>query len=278
MAIALFVIGSMIFLGTLLDTSLEAIKDKVDVNVYFVADAAEDDVLALKAQVEALPEVETVRHQTKEEALEEFLVRRANDTFTIQALEELGENPLGPVLSIKAKDPSQYVGIAEFLQGDNLLSDGGEEVVDTVNYFENKVAIDKLTQIVAAVEMTGLAIVIILTVIAVIITFNTIRLAIYISREEISVMRLVGASISYIRGPFIITGIIYGVVGALVTLAVFYPITYWLGSDTEAFFVGFNLFRYYTENFGYIFAVILGAGVLIGALSSYLAVMKYLKR
>ena len=117
----------------------------------------------------------------------------------------------------------------------------------------------------------------VLIVISVLITFNTIRLAIFISREEISIMRLVGANSFYVRGPFVVVGTIYGVVAAIFTLLLFYPITFWLGGATENFFIGLNIFEYYTTNFGQIFIIILLSGMAIGALSSYLAVRKYLK-
>ncbi len=97
------------------------------------------------------------------------------------------------------------------------------------------------------------------------------------SRDEISVMRLVGASDRYIRGPFFVAGAIYGFLSAIITLLIFYPVTLWLGGATANFFVGLNVFNYYTENFGEIFLIIVGSGVLIGSISSYLAVRKYLR-
>jgi len=116
-----------------------------------------------------------------------------------------------------------------------------------------------------------------LVVISVIIIFNTIRMAIYISREEISIMRLVGASDAYVRGPFVFEGMMYGIISAVITLVLFYPIALWLGPYTQQFFGDINLFMYYTSNFGIIFLSIMGTGVFLGALSSYLAVKKYLR-
>ncbi|KKR65740.1 MAG: cell division protein FtsX [Parcubacteria group bacterium GW2011_GWB1_40_5] len=114
-------------------------------------------------------------------------------------------------------------------------------------------------------------------VISILITFNTLRLVIYMSRDEISVMRLVGASTNYIRGPFFVAGAIYGFISAIITLILFYPITIWLGNTTENFFVGLNIFHYYTSNFGEIFLIIVCSGVAIGSISSFLATRKYLK-
>ncbi|MBI5134259.1 MAG: ABC transporter permease [Candidatus Taylorbacteria bacterium] len=274
MTLTLFVLGSLMFASALLNSSLDEIRSKVDVNVYFAPSADEEEILALRNKVEALPEVAQVEYVSRDQALENFKAQHENDEITLQALEELGENPLGAILNIRAKETSQYEGIAKFLD-----SESGEngQFIDKVNYYQNKAAIDSLTRMIDGSRKIGLAITIVLIAISILITLNTIRLAIYIAREEISVMRLVGASNRYIRGPFVISGVMYGVVSALATLVVFYPVTYWVSSITETFFSGFSLFDYYTANFAQVSALIIGVGILLGAISSYLAVRRYLK-
>jgi cell division transport system permease protein len=276
MVVTLFVIGSIIFSGAILASTLDAIKNKVDVNVYFVRTAGENDILALKNQLEKLPEVSPpVVYISRDEALANFKARHQNDQFTLQALDELGDNPLGATLNIKAKDPSQYQSIADFLNSNG--ASGGNGIIDKVNYSQNKDAIDRLIRIINSADRLGFILTIILVVISVLITFNTIRLVIYMSRDEISVMRLVGASTGYIRGPFFVAGALYGFISAIITLILFYPITLWLGKTTESFFVGLNVFHYYASNFGQIFLIIVLSGVAIGSISSFLAVRKYLK-
>ncbi len=277
MLITLSVIGSVIFFGAILDSSLEAIRNKVDVNVYFVNTADESDILNIKNSLEKLPEVKSVVYVSKEEELANFIKRHENDHSTLQALDEIGENPLGAKLNIKAKEPQQYEGIASFLQGDNVLSANGKVIVDDINYAKNKDAIEKLTQIINSADKLGFSFTLVLIIISILITFNTIRLVIFISREEISVMRLVGASALYIRGPFVVAGIMYGVLAGIMTLVLFYPLTLWLGSVTEDFFIGINIFDYYVSNFAEVFLVVVGSGVFIGAVSSYMAVKRYLK-
>ena len=248
----------------------------MDINVYLTRTANENDILALKKDLEHLTEVATVNYLSRDEALANFKKPHQNDQFTLQALDELGENPLGATLNIKAKDPSQYQSIAQFLGSRSALSDG-TAIIDKVNYFQNKEAIDRLINIIDSSNRLGFILTVLLVIISVLITFNTLRLVIYMSRDEISVMRLVGASRNYIRGPFFVAGAIYGFISALITLIIFYPITLWLGRTTENFFVGLNVFHYYTANFGQIFLSIIVSGISIGAVSSYLAVRKYLK-
>jgi len=277
MVITLSVIGSLIFVSAILNASLQEIKNKVDINVYFITFAQEEDVLSLQKTLEGLPEVAQVVYVSREQALADFEENHQNDEITLQALKELGENPLGAILNIKTKEPSQYQGIADYLSTKPILSKEGASIIDEVNYAKNKEAIDTLILVIDSAEKLSPIITLVLVIVSVLITLNTIRLAIFISREEISVMRLVGANSFYIRGPFVVVGIMYGAVAGVLTLILFYPATFWLGGATENFFVGLNVFEYYTRNFGQIFLIIMASGMTIGAISSYLAVRKYLK-
>ncbi|MEX2010512.1 MAG: permease-like cell division protein FtsX [Parcubacteria group bacterium] len=277
MVVTLTVVGSLLFSGAILNTSLNELRNKVDVNVTFITTAPEEDILNIKNSLESLPEVSQVVYTSREEALEAFKNRHQNDQSILAALDELGENPLGATLAVKAKDPSQYQSIAEFLEGGSALSPSVTSIVDRINYFQNKTAIDKLTSIIDSANRLGLAVALFFAVISIIIAFNTVRLTIYIARDEISVMRLVGASTSYIQGPFVVVGVIYGLVAGLLTLLLFLPITYWLGKATQNFFIGLNIFSYYLHNFLQIFLIIIGAGIILGAVSSALAIRKYLK-
>lgn len=276
--ITLFVIGSLIFFNAVMDASLSQLKDKVDINVYFITEVAEEKIFSLKKSLEMLSEVDVVTYTSSEEALSQFKKRHENDFLTIQALEELDKNPLGASLNIRAKETSQYESIARFLDDQNVVTSGATQIIDKVNYYQNKVAIDKLTTIIDSTERLGFAIVLILIIISIIITFNTIRLAIYSSREEISVMRLVGASAKYVRGPFIVEGFIYGIISAFIVVIIFYPLTLWLGGATEQFFGGINIANYYRENFLQIFSIITLSGVVLGVVSSFFAVRRYVNK
>ncbi|HED37193.1 MAG TPA: ABC transporter permease, partial [Ignavibacteria bacterium] len=249
MTVTLFTLGLIIFAGSLLDSSLEQIKNKVDVNIYFNVNAKEEDIFKLKNSVENLPEVAKVNYISRDQALANFRERHKNDYLTIQALDELGENPLGASLGVKAKETSQYGSIAKFLDGQTELSQGKNPIIDKINYEQNKIAIQKLTNIINGAKKLGFVSTLFLILVSIIITFNTIRLAIYTVREEIAVMRLVGASNRYIRGPFIVEGIMYGIFSAILALILLYPTTIWLGSMSENFFGGINLFDYYINNF-----------------------------
>jgi cell division transport system permease protein len=285
MIITLFVVGSLIFNNILLEISLNELKEKVDINVYFTTTANEEEILGLKDKLSTFPEIANVEYVSAEESLASFKAKHESDQLILQALEELGENPLGARLNIKAREPSQYEGVAEYLKQNPVLSKEGVPIIDKVNYFDNKTAIDKLNDIITSSSRSNLVKMLVLIVASIVVTFNTIRLAIYISKEEISVMRLVGASNTYIRGPFVVAGLIYGGVSAIVALVLFYPVTYVFGPLfyplplflTHETLQGVSLFKYYIGNLGELVLVVLAAGLLLGAVSSYLAVRRYLK-
>lgn len=276
MTVTLSVIGAIIFMGAILNTSLKEIKSKVGVNVYMVTGATEDETLALKSEIESLPEVDLVTYVSREEALANFKKQHENNEVTLQVLSELGENPLGASLSVRAHDPSQYQTIANFIQEKTVLSKTGVPLVDKVNYTDKALIIDRLTKIISSVEKLSVVVTLVLVILSVLITLNTIRLAIYVSKEEISVMKLVGASSQYVQGPFIVSGVMYGLIAATLTLVVFWPITFWLGGITQDFFIGLNIFEYYIANFGQFFLIVFGSGIVIGGVSSYIGAKRYL--
>ncbi len=276
MTITLSVICAIMLTSELLKVSLTQIKEKVDINVYTVTTATEEDIFALKASLEILPDVEDVVYTSREAALSAFRDRHKNDELTIQALEELGDNPLGASLAIRAHDTSQYESIAAFLEEQRMLESPESPLIDRINFNQNKNAIDKLTAIIDAAERSGFIAMIVLVVSSILISFNTIRLAIYTAREEISIMRLVGASNMFIRGPFMLQGIMYGLVSGVLALLLVYPVTLYLGPATESFF-GFNIFNHFVNNFGDLFGILIGSGIVLGITSSTLAVARYLR-
>ena len=284
--LSLVVFGGLIFSSAFGRAFIKEIKAKVDINVYFVLDSQEADVLDLKKTIENLPEVLKVEYISRNQALLDFKDKWKDNTLIIQGLDEIGSNPFPAVLNIKAKEPSQYAGIARFLDSKNAISKTGVSIVDKVNYNQNKIIIDRLGRIIPTIEKTGSVLTIILVIVAIIITFNTIRLIIFTAKDEISVMKLVGASHIYIRGPFVISGIMYGLFSGILALVLLGAFAYYSDfiimkfagvSGAQDFSILMNIFSvYFIKNFGEIFAIIIGSGIVLGAVPSYLAVKRYL--
>lgn len=283
MTVALFMVATTMLNNYSLEAALGELQEKVDINIYFVTDAPEADMQALQASLEGLPEVAEVVYTSREDALAQFRARHEDDELTIQALEELGDNPLGASLSVRARETSQYEGIANFLSEQQSAGTPQGAIIDRVNYFQNRSAIERLTDIINDTRDNNTLKTVLLILVAIFVAFNTIRLAIHNSREEISVMRLVGASNFYISTPFVIAGIFQGLIaGVLVLLALYPALIFYEGAFypfpffDEAGYTGL-LFGYYVSNFGYIFSVLVGSGIAIGAVSSFLAVRRYLR-
>jgi cell division transport system permease protein len=278
MTVTLTVIGMTIFLNAVLGFSLAQIENKVDVNVYFYPNVTESQIDDVKTMLQQLPEVSTVEYVTQDQALADFKARHSSDALTLQALDELGTNPLGAVLNIRAKESGQYESIAKTLDDNSSLSQGSSAIIEKVNYAQNKEIIDRLTGIMRSVQRLGVAITAFFIIISILITFNTIRLAIYMARDEIANMRMVGAENKYIQGPFMVEGVVYGIIASIITLIMFYPITLWLTNNTQSFFGGMSILQYYGDNFIQLFAILVISGILLGIISAWFAIRKYLKK
>lgn len=276
MTITLFVMGSLLYLGSMLDSSLQQIQERVDVNVYFQPDAPKDEILRLQSTLESRDDVAAVTYTSQQDALSEFRRENNQDDLVVQALEELEQNPLGASLNIQATDPEAYDDIVSFLEKSGAVA-GSRDIISRINYYQNKSAINKLTNVIQSINTFSFIIMVVFAIIAGLIVFNTIRLAIYSARDEISVMELMGAARSYIRGPFVIEGMLYGITAALITLGLFYPLSLWGADVTKQFFVGsVSSFDYYINNFAELFVILTVAGIALGGISSYIAVRRYL--
>lgn len=279
MSLSIFMIGSVILGGSFVSVFISSLEEKVDIGAYFNSTVPEREILAVAEELQKLPEVKSVKYISADEALANFKERHKDDKTTLQALEVVGQNPFSPNLEILAVNPSEYGAISKFLEADRFspLLDVDENGEKKITYRQNQLAIDKLTSLLVTIRRVGLALSLVLALIALMVAHSTVRLAIYNSREEISVMQLVGASRAFIRGPFLVEGVIHGIISAIFTLAIFYPVFWFAGSKTENIFGGLNIFEYFLSNIFQIVLVLFVSGILLGALSATIAIRRYLR-
>ncbi|HUC31547.1 MAG TPA: permease-like cell division protein FtsX [Candidatus Paceibacterota bacterium] len=275
--IAIMTLASIGFLGLIIfgvitHAAAAAIQDKIDISVYFNTNTSEDEILNIQQSLEGLSQVASVDYISQDQALATFQQNHANDPTVSQAVNELDTNPLEASLNIKAKDPSEYPAINDYLTSPGLAS-----YIDTISYSQNQDVINRLAAIVRDVSIGGWIVTIFLALVAGLVMFNTIRLAIYSNREEIGVMRVVGASNSLVRGPFVVEGMIWGTIAALISLIVFAPTLYFVSPYMNEFIPGLNIFQYFYTHIIQLFIYELLFGVIIGALSSFWAVRRYLR-
>lgn len=275
--VAIMVLASLVFVGLLFfnyvtNQAVASIQDKIDISVYFKTNTPEDEILNIKQSLESLSEVKEVEYISTDQALQVFKERHQNDSDIQRAVDELSVNPFEASLNVRAKKPDQYAAIAEYLKAPNL-----NQYLDKVTYFENQVVIDRLVKIINTAARGGLALTLLMAIIAGLVVFNTIRLAIYSSRDEITIMRSVGASNTLVRGPFLVEGVIAGGIAAALSLIIAAPVVYFVSPYLSVFIPGLNLFRYfYTSIFSLLlYQLLFAAG--IGVLSSFVAVRRYLR-
>ena len=271
-SLAIFAIISLLLINVLISSLITNLEDKIDISVYFHLDTLEEKILETRKELVKLNEVRSVEYISAEEALKRFKDKHQDNQVLMHSLRELDSNPLEAALNIKAKTASQYETIVEFFNQDKY-----QEIIDKINYLENKEVITRLSSITKTIRQTGLIVLIILAALAMVVTFNTIRLTIYSARKEIKVMKLVGANNWFVRGPFIVEGAIYGLIAAVVSLLILHPLLWYLAPKITAYLPGTDLYYFFQTNFLLLFFLQIAIGVTLGIISSWVAIRRYLE-
>jgi len=284
--LTLLALGGIIFAGAFGRSLISQVESQVDINVYFTLSAQGSDILALRSDISKLPEVASTTYISRDQVLAAFKDRWQDNALVMQGLDEVG-NPFPAMLNIKATSPGQYGSIDTYIQTKNPVDASGTPIIAKTNYHENQLIIDRLSRIIPTVEQGGLAVALILALVAIIVVWNTIRLIAYTARDEISVMKLVGASNAYVRGPMVVAGIMYGIVSGIIALILLAAVAYWTdwvilrvaGVDiAQNFSFAVDIFSgFFNRHFGEIFSIVMGAGILLGGVSSYIAARRYLR-
>ncbi|HUX35830.1 MAG TPA: permease-like cell division protein FtsX [Candidatus Paceibacterota bacterium] len=275
--VAIMLISLMVSMGLMIfnyitDQAVASIQDKIDISVYFKTSAPEDEILNIKSSLENMAQVKNVEYVSSDQALSIFKDKHSNDPTISQAVSELNGNPLEASLNIKAKQPDQYAAIADYFNTPDLT-----QFVDSVSYAKNQVAIDRLTAIVQNVGWGGFVLTFVMALIAGLVVFNTVRLTIYSNRDEISIMRAVGASNGLVRGPYIVEGIAGGVAAAIISVIISAPIAYSISPYINSFIPGLDVFSYFMSNIFRLTMYQILFAVVIAALSSFIAIRRYLR-
>ena len=273
LVLTLFSINTMLTVRVISDNAISVIKDKVDFSLYLKNEAREDEVLALKNRIEGLGNVKSVEYISKQQALQKFRDKNQNNQQVIEALRELGKNPLSPSLIISPSDTAQAPQLVESLK--RLDSD----IIESRNFSDNAAITKKIDYITNKINEAGLFVIIIFSLTSLLVIYNTIKVAIYTHRREIEIMRLVGASRSFIIAPFLVSAIIYSLIAILVITSIFFPFLSLLQPYLEVFFTGYNIniVYYFINNFWVIFGIEFLAFSAAAVIASSLAVRKYSK-
>ncbi len=272
--LTLFSLTSLIVLNAAADHAILTIKNKIDISIYFEPNAEEQQVKLIKQNIEKYEQVKEVKFVSADQALSKFKKFHENDELIQESLAELDENPLGPTLTVKAENVNLYPEILNSIHKDKI-----NELVQDIDYDDHKLIIQKLEDIGQKIRTFGLVISGFFALIALLVVFNTIRIGIYTHREEIGIMKLVGASNWFIRMPFLLEGVLYALVGSIIFWIMFYILAGILQPIFYNFFIdiNFNLMSYISSHFIYIFGFELIVIIVLNTISSFIAIGKYLR-
>lgn len=274
MTITLVILSTLLLVFLITNYSITAVRERVDMSVYFKTGLAENQIFALRDELQKNPAIEKLTYVSALQGFEEFKKKNEGNPLITDSLNELNENPIPATIRIKAYQLEDYEGIAKQIQGDEKFKAG----VEKINFEDNRVIIEKLNRILNFIRTFGLILVIVFSLIAILVIFNTITLTIYNRREEIEIMRLVGATNWYIRGPFVIEALTYSLMATLITFGlisfvyskIMPQVTNYLGTSAEAISGRFT-------NLGFIFLLLIVISIILSTFSTLLSMRKYLK-
>ena len=273
LTLALFSINTLITVRLISDNAVTAIKEKIDISLYIKPEAAETEIMALKTKISNSVNVKNVIYISKQKAIEDFRAKYQNNPEILAALKELGRNPLSPSLTIIPKDFDQSnLVINELKVIDN-------PIIESRDFSDNTSILAKISMITKRVNEIGLMIISIFILASLLIVYNAIRVTIYTHRQEIEIMRLVGASDRFIYMPYLFSALTYTLIAILLIISIFYPFLTLLQPYLEAFFLGYNIniLSYFVDNFWFIFGWQFLVVLVINMFASLLAVKKYAK-
>jgi cell division transport system permease protein len=277
MAITLTILLFAIIANATFAHTISDLTDHIDVSVYLKNSATDDQRNKLISDLKNLGSVEKVTYVSKEQALIKYEKDNAGNPLLLSAISQT-DNPLSAELHIKPVDPNQLESIKAFLDKPSSLALQS----DSTSYSgDRKAAIDKITKATHFMQQAGIVGIIVFILISMLIIFNTIRMTIFNRRDELVIMRLLGASPGFIRGPFIVETMLYGAVAAAISLAICGGLFAVASSTLEASSLGLldisYSSEYFTKNLWFILTVQIVVGIMIGAASSAIATRRYLK-
>lgn len=276
MIITLTIVLFSIITNATFANTIAQITDKIDVSVYLKESADESAGRGLARDLRRLPNVKEVTYLSKEEALDRYREQNANNPALLSAINET-DNPIPATIQIKPRELDKIQDIRNFLNKPDA-----KKLWEDVSYRDDrKSAIDKIAHATNILQRAGIVTVLVFALISMLIIFNTIQMAIFNRRDELTIMRLLGASTWYIRGPFVVETIIYGVLSAFISVLLIHSMFVASSSALQASSLGLldigYAASYFRGHFWQLLTMQVVLGILIGAASSVIATKRYLK-
>ncbi|MFA6197766.1 MAG: permease-like cell division protein FtsX [Patescibacteria group bacterium] len=274
LVLTLFSVSLVGMINVIGNRAVASIKDKVDVSVYFQPEVPESTVQSVQAKLQAVNGVRDVEYINRDEAQRRFLEKYQNDPVIQETLKILEDNPFGATLVIRANDFNDYPVIISALSDPEY-----KDLIENRDFQDYTSIINRLDHMTDRLYQVAMIVTIIFVIIAILVIFNTIRITIYTHREEIGIMRLVGATNWFIRGPFILESVLYAIISTVVSLLIFYPFLRYITPQVSSFFEGYNmnLTAYFSQYMLDIVGLQLIVALILSVGSSMIAISRHLK-
>ncbi len=272
--LTLLTVNVLVILNVVTTTAIASVEEKIDVSIYFDPETSLEIVQGAQGYLQTLPQVVDAQLITSDEALARFKERHAEDPEILKSLEEVEGNPFGASLVVKAQSPKDFDFILEALDNPQF-----RDHIEKQEFDDYEAIISSINRVTDRVRLFGLALSGIFLLIAVLIVFNSIRVAIFIHKEEISIMRLVGASSWFIRAPFLVEVVFFSLLATIVSMVIIYPVLGILEPQFNAFFypVETGLLDYFNANFLILFGIQFLSLSMINIIASLVAMRQYLR-
>jgi cell division transport system permease protein len=274
LVMTMLTINVLLIMNFVTDQTIASVEDRIEVSVYFDEGTGDAIIDSAVSYLRGLSQVRDVNIVTADESLDRFRDQHRDDVTVLASIEELDKNPFGPTLVIKARDAQEFDLILDALENPQFRDSIREK--DFSNYQQ---IVERIQQLTDRLRWFGVVLSVIFLGIAVLIVFNTVRVGIFIHREEIGIMRLVGASNGFIKAPFLLEMILLCLLATLVTIAIVYPALAIMEPKFSFFFANetIGLIDYFETNGLRIFGLEFLSLVVVTLLSTSLAMRKYLK-
>ena len=273
--LSLLIIGVFLVAGSMLGNIMATTESEVSITAYLSDEATEDEVEDVMDYIEGLDYVASVEYTSKDQALANFTATSSTNASYIEQLD--GENPLPASIDVELTDPQQVSSVADAIASYGEfrdICDDPDDPASQVSYGQQTV--ERLFSLFNTVRYVGIALIVVLVFIALVFINNTIRLAILARRKEIAIMRLVGASNGFIRGPFLMEGALDTLIGALLSVAALEALRRFALPQLQQG-LPFLPLEVPFETFLFIYIVLIVAGLVIGLIGSAFAMRRYLK-
>lgn len=275
MVVTILIMTFFAFSSIFVRSQLTEVRSKIDLSIFLSDDATKDQIQALQSKIGGIENVTAVNYVSKTDALERLKNSSTEGEKLAKSAQEIG-NPLPASFEVK------LVNIDQISSSNGNIKSLEEATIITDTSLDNRDdnrqgVVENVISISNSVSRIGAILSILFLIIALMIIFNTIRMAIFTRREEVEIMKLVGATKWFIRGPFLVEGTLYGIFGAILSLAILIPFTRAVSPFlTDKLGAGSTL-DYFASHFLAVSGSMFAIGILIGIISSWLALIRYLK-